>query len=597
MATPSGPSQRNLYSPLADSDEIRLLVLRSRSDGATIECTIKHAKLSAHPRYEALSYMWGTNVQKPIEINGKVCYVRENLWLALNHLRFEERWRTRVLWIDAVCINQQDVGERNHQVTQMGMIYTMAERVVVWLGPSNAEASLAMKWLGKVHNEGVENIDTEGLKAIKSLCFRDYWSRLWIIQEVILAPEIWIQCGFQASLRSSWRIQIQQNSDDRSATKRYLADEIASSLPGKFFDDRIDRATRGREGEPLLEICSKYGHAKCEDIRDKVYGLHNLADTCCRKAVLVDYSLPWYRICGKVLDHHMSRHGPKDTSYLINISQEFHKKMEMVEYVPSLGKHSDANIRAIQEATCIEAVGYFRGHISYICPLTTQGANNDGIQPPTFSNPLALQFKYISSLREEYHSQNPCVTTQTDLIWSANESVSSALRARKASFSDYFVSPLTGLWRELGRRMSISLQDQQNATSHFHQTLLDAQKAALDAGMDNCLLALEESGLICFAPSDTQVGDLICQFISSDVLAIIREEPKEKGRYKIVGRAINFLASSSTTPFDILGRSLFWAEEHEERQVVFKLDIPTLQMLTRASATPDVASRIPDPRL
>jgi hypothetical protein len=58
---------------------------------------------------------------------------------------FDGQGRTRILWIDAVCINQQDLGKRNHQVMQMGLIYTMSERIIVWLGPSSPKASVAMK--------------------------------------------------------------------------------------------------------------------------------------------------------------------------------------------------------------------------------------------------------------------------------------------------------------------------------------------------------------------------------------------------------------------------------------------------------------------
>ena len=596
-ATPLSAFPRLVYSQLEDSDEIRLLSLQPRSSGATIRCTINHVKLSSKPRYEALSYMWGPKVRKPIEIDGRICNVRENLWSALSHLRFQDKRRT--LWIDAICINQKDVGERNHQVTQMGLIYTKAERVIVWLGPSNPEASLAMKWLGKVHGLGQEDIDIEGLKAIKSLCFRDYWSRLWIIQEVILAPEIWIQCGFQASFWSGWKIEIRYTEDDRSADKRYLADEISGSLPGQFFNDRIERATKGRASSPLLELCSKYGDAKCEDIRDKVFGLHTLANTCCRDTVLVEYSLPWYQICGTVLHHHMREHTPKDPSYLINISQEFHGKMRMSDVVPPKRKELEPDAETVPESRYgklyIEAVGYFRGHISSISPLSKSSTSED-TQLPIFSSSIVLQLRYIDSLREEYQSQNPSVTSQTDLVWSSKESSSYALRPRKVSFGDYLVSPFMDLWKGFGRRMSISSQEL-DVTNHFRQVLLDAKNTVLGTPSDNCSLALEESGLICFVPGDTQAGDLICQFIASDVLAIIREDPKIKGRYKVVGRAVNFLASFSTTPFDIFGRSLFWVEEHELRRVTFKLDIPTLQMMTRASATPDPASKIPDPLL
>lgn len=424
-------------------------------------------------------------------------------------------------------------------------------------------------------------------------------SRLWIIQEVILAPEIWIQCGSQATLTSTWNIQISYNPDDYSVLKLTLADEIAGSLPKQFFDHRSDRVKKGRVSLPLLELCSKYGDAKCEDIRDKVFGLHTLADTCCRDAVLVDYSLPWYKICGTVLHHHMLKHTPKDPSYLINISHEFHGKMQMSDIIPSSEQQSDPFVDPGSEPKDgkrqIEAVGYFRGRISYVSPSLNKISPREEIELPIFDSSVALQLRYISNLREEYQSQHPNITAQTDLVWSPQDSSSYAERLRKSSFGDYLVSPFIGLWKGFGRRMSFSQEP--NINNHFRQVLLDARNALSRTNQERCCLALEESGLICFVPSDTQAGDLICQFISSDVLAIIRDNSKIKGMYSIIGRAVNFLVSSSTIPFDVFGRSLFWVEEHEQRRVTFKFDIPTLQMMTRASETPDPPSKIPDPLL
>lgn len=190
---------RPIYTRLEDTDEIRLLILRPRSNKSNetvIECTIEHVKLSNRPQYEALSYMWGSEEDgKTILVDNTVCHVRKNLWLALLHLRLEKI--IRYLWIDALCINQLDVNERNHQVTQMGRIYRNAKGVIAWLGASDAASDLA----ARVLNEELENRlksgqdvttaeDNKGLEAIKSLCFREYWERLWIVQEVLMALDI-----------------------------------------------------------------------------------------------------------------------------------------------------------------------------------------------------------------------------------------------------------------------------------------------------------------------------------------------------------------------------------------------------------------------
>jgi hypothetical protein len=102
----------------------------------------------------------------------------------------------RVLWVDAVCINQNDFQERNHQVMQMGQIYSKAERVVVWLGESNEDSKIAIDFLVKTgagtrwtllpHASVLEEDATiqgnKQLSAVESLCARQYWRRLWIIQ-------------------------------------------------------------------------------------------------------------------------------------------------------------------------------------------------------------------------------------------------------------------------------------------------------------------------------------------------------------------------------------------------------------------------------
>ncbi|KIM93944.1 hypothetical protein OIDMADRAFT_136971, partial [Oidiodendron maius Zn] len=123
-----------LYSHL-HSGQIRLLHLQHGSPGDNIRCTLKLARIPsmASTSYDALSYMWGPEVtERDIEINGQSYPIRENLYQALLHLRLPSL--TRVLWVDALCINQNDLKERNKQVSQMGRIYLSAGHVIVWLG-------------------------------------------------------------------------------------------------------------------------------------------------------------------------------------------------------------------------------------------------------------------------------------------------------------------------------------------------------------------------------------------------------------------------------------------------------------------------------
>ncbi|KAI8225327.1 Heterokaryon incompatibility protein 6, OR allele [Colletotrichum sp. SAR 10_96] len=98
--------------------------------------------------YEALSYAWGsTDQSETITANGQILHVTKNLYSALEHLRQKEN---RILWIDAICIDQTNLQERGHQVGQMSDIYRQADQVLVWLGPSTYETKVLMESLGKL---------------------------------------------------------------------------------------------------------------------------------------------------------------------------------------------------------------------------------------------------------------------------------------------------------------------------------------------------------------------------------------------------------------------------------------------------------------
>ena len=122
------------YQPLSSVDTIRILRLHPGSEDDAIECEIKQVRLSqAEGHYEAISYVWGDEgTTADIICDGKVFRATANLHAALR--RFRSAAQTRMLWIDAICINQKDTFERNTQVAQMGEIYRIARRVLCWLG-------------------------------------------------------------------------------------------------------------------------------------------------------------------------------------------------------------------------------------------------------------------------------------------------------------------------------------------------------------------------------------------------------------------------------------------------------------------------------
>jgi hypothetical protein len=182
-----------LYQPLNYSlAQIRLLELLPGDDGDKLQCRLRLSHSLYEGGYEALSYVWGdsTNEMKAILVNDTIMEITLNLEMALHCLRYKDKSRT--LWIDAVCINQNDHTEKNHQVSLMSDIYSRADRVVVFLG-SEDHCSEVFDYFDAI-SIAVDNgsplptsNSSELLLAFRRLLLKPWWLRVWVIQEFALA--------------------------------------------------------------------------------------------------------------------------------------------------------------------------------------------------------------------------------------------------------------------------------------------------------------------------------------------------------------------------------------------------------------------------
>ncbi|KAF8849427.1 HET-domain-containing protein, partial [Acephala macrosclerotiorum] len=124
------------HTPLkATTKQFRVATLFPGPLDSAISCSLRVDRFNSPSlQYEALSYEWGSSqdTTHSILLNDQSFLIRHNLWQALRALRSETE--ERVLWVDAICINQEDVLERNHQVEMMGDIYRLANEVLIWLG-------------------------------------------------------------------------------------------------------------------------------------------------------------------------------------------------------------------------------------------------------------------------------------------------------------------------------------------------------------------------------------------------------------------------------------------------------------------------------
>jgi hypothetical protein len=216
------------YDSITDGESIRLLYIHPGRIDDRIECNLVMRSLDVEePHFDALSYHWGVQqagdhaAWGQIRCDGKIKTVTQNLFEALKVMRHPEQ--TQILWADAVCIDQSNVSERNHQVRLMRRIYQQASRTIVWIGngpttdiigafrlvcalaqksgeSGNKEPEFFWHQNGKVvadAQQPMENILPVDPRWISLLrLFRQPWfRRLWVIQEVALARTVEMKWG------------------------------------------------------------------------------------------------------------------------------------------------------------------------------------------------------------------------------------------------------------------------------------------------------------------------------------------------------------------------------------------------------------------
>ena len=175
------------YSSLDTGKEsIRLLRLHpSEDEEADIQCEIFHYTLESSKGahlYEALSYVWGDQrYTKPVFIGeNQQIEVTLNLHAALKCLR--NHALPRVLWVDAVCINQADEKEKQQQIQHMAKIYNEATRVIVWLGEMANGSNEAIQYINLAAQNG--RAGWQGMQkhqsAVLSLLQRPWFKRVWV---------------------------------------------------------------------------------------------------------------------------------------------------------------------------------------------------------------------------------------------------------------------------------------------------------------------------------------------------------------------------------------------------------------------------------
>ncbi|TGO11852.1 hypothetical protein BTUL_0100g00310 [Botrytis tulipae] len=269
----------------------------------------KHRNFAENkPKYEALSYVWGsTENPDTAHVLGEALstiQIGASLAVALRQLRYKDK--PRILWIDSICINQNDIPERSHEIGRMRNIFSFADQTIIWLGEEADDSTSALftiqHFAGQVeyiggglvaYNPGTKLLewrhsnfhlpyDTKTWSSIRALFQRPWFSRVWVLQEALLGDQgSSVQCGNTCipftALRKAMLVlgrKVTTPSDIRSQLLSYSPGVLPESM---------------RELPELLRWAK---HRNCSDPRDKIYGVLGLVSPLIAEGITCDYSVP-----------------------------------------------------------------------------------------------------------------------------------------------------------------------------------------------------------------------------------------------------------------------------------------------------------------
>ena len=290
------PRNTGLYNQALDPGrrEIRVLTLHAGHFDSPIFCTLSQPCVIEQTRYCALSYVWGNpEYTLDIIVNGVSRPVTTNLEAGLRHIR--RKSQGIVLWIDALCIDNDNVQERNEQVSSMGEIYSSAARVIIWLGEDDRDGRTGL--FDHLQALSAENViinryrGYQAKRAILALPQNQWFRRVWVIQEMALAKEEPTLYLGSKTLQWSTLVRSYRQAVQPSYLS-YTNNEHTSNKSRLDVLDGIRSRVRDDGGIHILESFLASYPACASDRRDKIYALRGLLNDQDRQSLIVDYAKP-----------------------------------------------------------------------------------------------------------------------------------------------------------------------------------------------------------------------------------------------------------------------------------------------------------------
>ena len=290
------------YSPLSSSDLVIRLVnlLPALNKNEEIHCEISVVSRGDRHHYEALSYTWGDSSKKKlICLNNRPFEVTQNLEIALRALRNDKY--SRMFWVDAICIDQTNVTERNSQVMQMRNTYADANKVIIWLEDSDGDVERTVDLLAEAMSPPSEVIDVGDLRnailpGLQKFLKNPWWTRMWVVQEVAVArSDPIICCGTKQIGWSTFGQAISRLfSDDVLMTSRAFEGPEKDAWQWMLFDGLRQQWQSSQASNASAfnfeELLFATAGCECTDPKDHIFGIVGLLTLSHNCSTRIDYS-------------------------------------------------------------------------------------------------------------------------------------------------------------------------------------------------------------------------------------------------------------------------------------------------------------------
>ena len=561
------------YSPLESPSSIRLLEIKPGESFQPIECRLFERNTNSLPEYEAISYVWGNDeLSKEICCDGKSLRLTNSLEAALRRVRLSDH--IRIVWADAVCINQANLAERGHQVKLMQQIYTSATRVLVWLGEQNAErVRIAFDLVHKISRLAANEVNDAVIipgsgdkrwQALSDLFGSSWFWRLWVIQEITSAPsglvmwgdyEIsWLKVGLTAAWLRATGYEVFHKAPMVGVFNAYLMHGIS------------EETRRGWEPSLFRGLLTLTRQFQSTDPRDRVYAILGLPhqDRSVSNSIEPDYTKctdeVYFEAAQKILM------GPNPM-----------KLLGAVQHGPSLDQEESLDLPSwVPQWHRLYAHRLEPGGVGGVEYNASIGIEQAQLRIPRAAEPLSasvlsvegFRFRNVISVSEVFKSQTMVSETWSTIFktWKslilphvyftphhadieAERAYAEALVAGKdwygemadpdeafGDFISFWWYATSSLEEPEGRTIFSSVDDERLATykSNGNGSSYERFVEAMKNGCEGRRIFIAEDGFIGLGPEALEPGDYICVLAGSRVLLALR--PREQ-HHRLVGEA------------------------------------------------------------